>query len=69
MTLKLSDINECEARSNRCSSYQTCQNTYGSYRCIDSVQCGPGFEVDTDGQTCVGMITLENYMSEVFSYA
>ncbi|XP_053377334.1 fibulin-1-like isoform X2 [Mercenaria mercenaria] len=47
------DINECEARVNPCGNFQSCQNNYGSYRCIDSVQCGPGFEVGTDGQTCV----------------
>lgn len=47
------DVNECEDGVNPCRSYQTCQNSYGSYRCINSMQCRPGYEVDTSGQTCV----------------
>ncbi|XP_060565589.1 fibulin-1-like isoform X2 [Ruditapes philippinarum] len=47
------DINECNAGVSPCRNFQSCQNTYGSYRCIDSVACGPGFQVDVDGQTCI----------------
>lgn len=47
------DINECEALESPCRSYQTCQNIYGSYRCIDSISCGAGYEVGRDGTSCI----------------
>ncbi|XP_052281338.1 fibulin-5-like isoform X1 [Dreissena polymorpha] len=45
------DINECE-QGNVCASYQTCQNTYGSYSCVDTISCQPGFEVGSNNE-CV----------------
>ena len=51
----LSDINECTEKNNPCRKYQSCQNSYGSYSCIDSINCGPGFEVGRDGKTCIGI--------------
>ena len=44
------DINECSSSSlNNCQ--QLCVNTVGSYSC----QCRPGYRLNSDGRTCVGM--------------
>ncbi|XP_070615008.1 epidermal growth factor-like protein 7 isoform X2 [Erythrolamprus reginae] len=40
------DVDECTTGNHGCS--QLCVNTAGSYRCA----CHPGYELQTDGQTC-----------------
>ncbi|KAL4226953.1 Calcium ion binding [Mactra antiquata] len=48
------DINECTERGqNPCGEFQRCENNYGSYICVDSINCRPGFKVSKDGQTCI----------------
>lgn len=42
------DVDECEQKTDECSSYGECVNTYGSYSC----KCNPGFK--GDGMSCVG---------------
>ncbi|GAB6029259.1 hypothetical protein CHUAL_005025 [Chamberlinius hualienensis] len=46
------DINECDT-PNICRSYERCINSQGSYRCQSLVNCGPGYELDPQGATCV----------------
>ena len=46
------DVNECE-EARPCASHQTCQNSYGSYRCLDSVDCPAGYKANTN-EDCVG---------------
>ncbi|KAL3852194.1 hypothetical protein ACJMK2_015867 [Sinanodonta woodiana] len=45
------DIDECERTP--CESFQRCVNTYGSYQCVNLINCRPGFEVGQPGNTCV----------------
>ena len=44
----ISDIDECEAETTKCSSNAVCHNTKGSYNCA----CKPGYE--GDGNNCTG---------------
>ncbi|XP_069694529.1 fibrillin-2 isoform X2 [Periplaneta americana] len=46
------DVNECE-RNNPCRRNQRCLNTGGSYRCINFLNCGGGFELNDAGNQCV----------------
>jgi len=47
------DINECE-HNNPCRQNQRCLNTVGSYRCVNYLNCGGGFELNEAGTQCVG---------------
>ena len=42
------DINECRTDNGECT--QTCDNTDGSYQC----SCWDGYELTSDGYTCIG---------------
>ncbi|RWS06923.1 hypothetical protein B4U79_08827 [Dinothrombium tinctorium] len=44
------DINECQ--KNPCRKYETCHNTFGSYRCIPNVKCDVGFQLNKEGDAC-----------------
>ncbi|KAL7022702.1 hypothetical protein ACKWTF_012350 [Chironomus riparius] len=46
------DINECEVR-NPCSRSQKCINTNGGYRCINSLTCQNGYELNAEGTQCI----------------
>ncbi|XP_021928594.1 fibulin-1 isoform X7 [Zootermopsis nevadensis] len=46
------DINECE-HNNPCRRNQRCVNTGGSYRCINYLNCGGGFELNESGNQCI----------------
>ena len=56
------DIDECMEQPEVCQSYQTCENSYGSYRCIDPIDCRPGYEVDPNGQMCVGELKYYDFL-------
>ena len=43
-----SDVDECATSNGGCA--QLCNNTDGSYEC----SCGPGFTLNSDGNTCSG---------------
>ena len=43
------DINECSSNNGGCQ--HNCYNTAGSYYCT----CNTGWELSSDGQTCMGM--------------
>ena len=45
----LSDINECNDGTHKCS--QICTNTNGSFIC----GCNDGYHIDFDNDTCSGM--------------
>ena len=45
------DINECSISDGYCSD--VCTNFFGSYIC----SCYPGYQLDVDGTTCIGMVT------------
>lgn len=56
--LSVIDINECELR-NPCARNQKCSNTNGGYRCITSLNCQVGFELNADGNQCVDIDECE----------
>lgn len=43
------DIDECDTAHGMCQHY--CNNTVGSYSC----SCFPGYTLDSDGVTCLGI--------------
>ena len=43
------DLDECKLKLHGCQ--QNCENTPGSFKC----KCTPGFMLDTDGKSCLGM--------------
>ncbi|ESN94954.1 hypothetical protein HELRODRAFT_87238, partial [Helobdella robusta] len=49
--------NECETSDHQCQ--QTCVNTIGSYRC----QCSDGFELASDGRSCIAKKDCEMELS------
>lgn len=50
------DINECLSVAAPCPAGQVCLNTVGSYTCQrNSVNCGRGYHLNTEGTRCVGM--------------
>nr|CAD7200294.1 unnamed protein product [Timema douglasi] len=46
------DINECQLPTT-CQRNQRCFNTIGSYRCINLINCGGGYALNTEGTQCV----------------
>lgn len=38
---------------NPCARNQKCVNTNGAYRCLNSMTCQAGFELNADGTQCV----------------
>nr|CAD7595605.1 unnamed protein product [Timema genevievae] len=46
------DINECQLPTT-CQRNQRCFNTIGSYRCINLINCGGGYVLNTEGTQCV----------------
>ncbi|KAK7789041.1 hypothetical protein R5R35_010542 [Gryllus longicercus] len=46
------DINECE-KENPCRRNQRCINTRGSFRCINLINCGGGFQLNEAGTQCI----------------
>ena len=44
----ITDINECNSTSHGCE--HECNNTIGSFECT----CTGGYELDSDGVSCVG---------------
>lgn len=46
------DINECE--SNPCRKGERCENLSGKFRCIPRIQCTVGYELNEDGNACIG---------------
>jgi hypothetical protein len=53
MTDDCRDVNECAANGNLCKNGH-CVNTKGSYKC----ECYEGFEVSSDGKSCIGNFSL-----------
>lgn len=51
------DINECE--SNPCRKGERCQNLSGKFQCIPRIQCTLGYELNEDGNACVGELKNE----------
>ena len=47
------DLDECLLSIHQCDT--NCENTEGSYVC----SCGEGYELDTDGYTCIGNSSLQ----------
>lgn len=47
------DIDEC--KSSPCGRGQKCLNLNGRYQCISAVQCHNGFELNEEGNSCVGL--------------
>ena len=56
----VTDINECQLKTDNCDNYAVCNNTPGGYNCT----CKPGFtDVDGDGKKCTGVsISLTELM-------
>ena len=56
----VTDINECQLKTDNCDNYAVCNNTPGGYNCA----CKPGFaDVDEDGKKCTGVsISLTELM-------
>ena len=53
----VTDINECQLKTDNCDNYAVCNNTPGSYNCA----CKPGFT--GDGKNCTGVsISLTELM-------
>ncbi|XP_069698018.1 hemicentin-1-like isoform X2 [Periplaneta americana] len=46
------DVNECKIAPNLCTTDQTCLNTKGTYRCLET-PCPSGYERDMDTRNCV----------------
>lgn len=46
------DLDECQ-RSGICDSTETCENTYGAYRCRSNYNCEPGYQADSRSGKCV----------------
>ena len=61
----LTDINECTEQPTVCRANQECRNTIGSYRCRNLVSCGPGFELDPSGSTCIGVWLFSTYSRQL----
>lgn len=57
------DINECEKETHHCSEMQRCENSLGSYQCIQSYFCGTGYTLNKETQKCEGTarLKLENF--------
>lgn len=53
------DNNECATDPNLCGSNGVCQNTPGSFSC----ECQRGFSLDSSGQTCEGLKTIDTDLS------
>lgn len=52
ITFYIIDINECE--SNPCRKGERCENLSGKFRCIPRIQCTVGYELNEDGNACIG---------------
>lgn len=50
----VADINEC--LSNPCRRGQNCLNMNGKYECLPSIQCKIGYELNSEGTTCIGKL-------------
>ncbi|KAK2151436.1 hypothetical protein LSH36_363g02040 [Paralvinella palmiformis] len=46
------DVNECLEQPSVCRRHQKCHNTIGSYVCRNVLSCGPGFELNENGNKC-----------------
>lgn len=44
------DINECD--KSPCAKHQKCININGSFRCVNLINCPPGFKIDDQGAQC-----------------
>lgn len=55
MILTIEDINECAQKPSPCKAGERCDNTAGSYRCVQTFACANGLEMK-DLQ-CLGKIS------------
>lgn len=51
------DVDECYV-SNPCRRNQRCQNTNGSYKCVNLLTCSGGFTSNEEGSQCIGRLQL-----------
>ena len=55
------DIDECSENLNGCQ--QNCENTPGSFKC----KCRPGYMLDYDGKSCIGIAYLLCWIKAKFT--
>ncbi|CAF3730823.1 unnamed protein product [Rotaria sp. Silwood1] len=58
------DTDECALHTHNCTHGQRCENMPGSFRCIRERNCGTGYQVDPQTQTCTDIDECEQGIDE-----
>ncbi|CAH1783488.1 unnamed protein product [Owenia fusiformis] len=53
------DLDECVERPQVCTSTQQCINSIGSYKCRNLINCGSGYELNSQGNRCTDIDECE----------